>query len=50
MFLAIFYYFVPIIFEKIQDWNEREKNLVTKEYINIAMEHLRNYGNKLNFM
>ena len=38
------------LFEKIQDWNEREKNLVTKEYINIAMEHLRNYGNKLNFM
>ena len=37
------------LFEKIQDWNERKKNLVTKEYINIAMEHLHNYGNKLNF-
>ncbi len=37
------------LFEKIQDWNERKKNLVTKEYINIALEHLHNYGNKLNF-
>lgn len=37
------------LFEKIQDWNERKKNLVTKEYINIAMEHLQNYGRKLNF-
>lgn len=37
------------LFEKIQDWNERKKNLVTKEYINIAMEHLKNYGTKLNF-
>ena len=36
------------LFEKIQDWNERKKNLVTKEYISIAMEHLQNYGNKLN--
>lgn len=37
------------LFEKIQDWNERKKNLVTKEYINIAIEHLQNYGSKLNF-
>ena len=37
------------LFEKIQDWNERKKNLVTKEYISIAMEHLHNYGTKLNF-
>ena len=37
------------LFEKIQDWNERKKNLVTKEYINIAMEHLSNYRSKLNF-
>lgn len=36
------------LFEKIQDWNERKKNLVTKEYINIALTHLSNYGNKLN--
>lgn len=37
------------LFNKIQDWNERKKNLVTKEYINIALEHLRDYGSKLNF-
>ena len=37
------------LFNKIQDWNERKKNLVTKEYISIALEHLRNYGSKLNF-
>ncbi len=37
------------LFEKIQDWNERKKNLVKKEYISIALEHLGNYGNKLNF-
>jgi len=37
------------LIEKIHDWNERKKNLVTKEYINIAMEHLNNYGSKFNF-
>lgn len=37
------------LFEKIQDWNERKKNLVTKEYINIAIEHLHNYRSKLDF-
>jgi len=37
------------LLEKIHDWNERKKNLVTKEYIKIAMEHLNNYGSKLNF-
>jgi len=37
------------LFEKIQDWNERKKNLVSKEYVNIAMEHLHNYGSRLNF-
>lgn len=37
------------LFEKIQDWNERKKNLISKEYINIAMEHLNNYRNKLSF-
>lgn len=37
------------LFNKIQDWNERKKNLVTKEYINIALEHLHNYGSELNF-
>lgn len=38
------------LLEKIQDWNERKKNLVTKEYINIALEHLQSYGSKLNFL
>ncbi len=38
------------LFEKIQDWNDRKKNLVTKEYINIAMEHLQNYRNKFSFI
>ncbi|MHC1706316.1 MAG: macro domain-containing protein [Bacteroidales bacterium] len=38
------------LFEKIQDWNERKKNLVTKEYINIALEHIRDYGSKLDFV
>lgn len=37
------------LFEKIQYWNERKKNLVTKEYISIALEHLHNYGSKLKF-
>ncbi|MBK7964245.1 MAG: macro domain-containing protein [Bacteroidetes bacterium] len=38
------------LFEKIQEWNQRKKILITKEYINIAMEHLNNYGSKLNFV
>ncbi len=38
------------LFEKIQDWNERKKNLVTKEYINIALDHLHNYESELNFL
>lgn len=37
------------LFQKIQDWNERKKNLVTKEYITIAVEHLHNYRSKLTF-
>lgn len=35
--------------EKIQGWNERKKNLITKEYISIAVEHLNNYASKLSF-
>ncbi len=35
------------LFEKIQDWNERKKNLIAKEYINIAVNHLNNYGSQL---
>ena len=37
------------LFEKIQEWNERKKNLVTKEYIQIALEHLQLYGRQLSF-
>lgn len=37
------------LLDRIQDWNERKKNLVTKEYVHIAMEHLRTHGIKLNF-
>jgi len=35
------------LFEKIKNWNERKKNLITKEYINIAINHLNNYGSRL---
>ena len=37
------------LFEKIQAWNDRKKSLISKEYINIAVEHLHNYGTKLSF-
>ena len=36
------------LFEKIQNWNERKKSLITKEYIDIALNHLNNYGSQLN--
>ncbi|MFM7858322.1 MAG: phosphatase, partial [Flammeovirgaceae bacterium] len=35
------------LFEKIQDWNERKKNLVKKEYISIAIQRLNNYRSEL---
>jgi O-acetyl-ADP-ribose deacetylase (regulator of RNase III) len=35
------------LFTKIQEWNDRKKNLITKEYISIALNHLQNYGSKL---
>lgn len=37
------------LFEKIQDWNKRKKDLVKKEYISIAVKHLDDYGTKLHF-
>ncbi|WP_309607405.1 macro domain-containing protein [Flavobacterium sp.] len=37
------------LFEKIQDWNQRKKSLINKEYIQIAMNHLREFTTKLNF-
>ncbi len=35
------------LFEKIQNWNERKKNLVKKEYISIAIQQLDNYSSAL---
>lgn len=35
------------IFEKIQGWNERKKNIIKEEYISIAIDHLKEYGNQL---
>jgi O-acetyl-ADP-ribose deacetylase (regulator of RNase III) len=35
------------LFNKIQGWNERKRNLIKKEYINLALNHLHNYGSKL---
>jgi len=35
------------LFAKIQDWNQRKRNIIKKEYINIALNHLQNYGREL---
>jgi hypothetical protein len=35
------------LFEKIQDWNDRKKSLIKKEYITIAIDHLDSYGQQL---
>jgi hypothetical protein len=32
------------LFKKIEAWNDRKKNLIKKEYISIAIEHLENYS------
>ncbi|MCZ4319163.1 macro domain-containing protein [Aequorivita viscosa] len=37
------------IISKIKDWNKRKSNLITAEYVDIAYEHLEEYGRKLNF-
>lgn len=37
------------LFENLQNWSERKKSRITKEYIDIALEHLQNYGRKLSF-
>lgn len=34
---------------KIQSWNERKKNVIREEYIEIALEHLNQDGRSLNF-
>jgi hypothetical protein len=38
------------LLDRIQTWNDRKKNLISKDYINIAVEHLHNYGSKLHFV
>jgi len=35
------------LFSKIQDWNQRKRNIIKKEYIDIALNHLQNYGGEL---
>jgi len=35
------------LLEKIQSWNDRKKSLITAEYIQIANQHLLNYGSHL---
>ncbi len=37
------------IVSKIKIWNKRKKALITKQYVNIAYDHLEDYGRKLNF-
>jgi O-acetyl-ADP-ribose deacetylase (regulator of RNase III) len=35
------------LLERIQSWNDRKKNLIKEEYIDIALEHLNNFGKQL---
>jgi O-acetyl-ADP-ribose deacetylase (regulator of RNase III) len=37
------------LFEKVQNWSDRKKNLIKEEYVDIALEHLSQYGAKLHF-
>lgn len=37
------------LLEKIQSWNNRKKGLIKEKYIDIAMQHLDNYGSKISF-
>lgn len=37
------------IVSKIKSWNKRKSDLITAEYVDIAYEHLEEYGRKLNF-
>ena len=37
------------IVTKIKGWNKRKSELITEEYVNIAYEHLDEYGRKLHF-
>lgn len=35
--------------EKIKEWNNRKKSLITEDYVDIAYQHLSQYGQQLNF-
>lgn len=37
------------LLEKIQSWNERKKTLIKEEYVDLAVAHLENHGQKLHF-
>ncbi|KEQ30342.1 phosphatase [Pedobacter antarcticus 4BY] len=37
------------LLSKIQTWNDRKRQMIKEEYIEIAVEHLANYGRRLNF-
>lgn len=39
----------PQLLQQIQSWNDRKKNVIKKEYISIALNHLTNYRQKLHF-
>ncbi len=35
------------ILKEMQNWNERKRNLIKEEYISIALDHLKDYSNRL---
>ena len=37
------------LLEKIQSWNDRKKSLIKEEYVNLAVQHLQEYKNYLDF-
>lgn len=34
---------------QVQNWNERKKSLIKEQFINVAVTHLKNYSNRLDF-
>jgi len=37
------------IVSKIKEWNNRKKAIITEQYVQIAYDHLNEYGRRLNF-
>jgi O-acetyl-ADP-ribose deacetylase (regulator of RNase III)/uncharacterized protein YwgA len=37
------------IYSKIEEWSERKKQLIKKEYVSIAKDHLENHGQQMSF-